>query len=194
MRGFAGVVVLRNNFVLLVSEPDYFTAEPRWTFPSGGIDEGEGPAAAAARELADESGCVIDSRVLELVAVADVERDGATLSRSWNYTATTTETALEPRDDPDEIVTEARWFEHAEAVKLLAQASPAPKVEPALRFLTSGDRNLHWTFDLVDDSTSVPSFRVGPSGHGAARTIGTVAVLPVAGSLRVTSGWLSGRP
>lgn len=159
-------MVLRNNLVLMISEPDYFTGEPRWTFPNGAIDEGEDPATAAARELAEESGCIIDSRVLELVAVADVQRDGVTLSRSWNYTATTNETALKPSDDPHEIVTEARWFEHAEAVKLLAQASPPTKVEPALRFLTSGDRNLHWRFDLVDESARVPSFLWAPPATG----------------------------
>ncbi len=94
MHKFAGVVVLRGDSVLLVSEPDYFTGEPRWTFPSGHMEQGEDPANAAARELAEESGCIIDPSDLELIAIADVEQDGETVSRSWNYTATTSDIAL----------------------------------------------------------------------------------------------------
>ncbi|MGH7488576.1 MAG: NUDIX hydrolase, partial [bacterium] len=57
MQGFAGVVVFREGSVLLVNERDYFTGEPRWSFPSGHIEDGEDPAIAAVRELAEESGC-----------------------------------------------------------------------------------------------------------------------------------------
>ncbi len=162
MQRFAGVVVVRDNFVLLVSEPDYFTGEPRWTFPSGHVDEGEDPADAAARELAEESGCVVDADNLELIAIADVEQNGEILSRSWNYTATTSQVALAPQSDADEIVTAARWIEQTEAVRLLGQSSHAPKVEPAVKFLTSGERHLRWTFDLVDDSTPAPTFQWEP--------------------------------
>lgn len=162
MQGFAGVVVQRENFVLLVNEPDYFTGEPRWTFPSGHMEQGEDPVAAATRELAEESGCIVDPTQLELIAIADVEQNGETISRSWNYTATTTDTALGPRIQRDETVTEARWFGHAEAVNLLGRSSYAPKIEPVIRFLLSGERNLHWTFTLTDSSTPSPMFRWDP--------------------------------
>jgi ADP-ribose pyrophosphatase YjhB (NUDIX family) len=161
MHGFAGVVVLRENLVLLIQEPDYFTGEAGWTFPSGHIEAGEEPAAAAARELAEESGCIINPAALELIAIADVRHDGRTLSRSWNFTATTTEAALLP-DDPDRTVTGAEWVERAEAIRLLSRSSYAPKTEPATRFLEFGDRNLQWTFELVDPSVSPPSFRWQP--------------------------------
>lgn len=166
MQRFAGVVVVRENLVLLVCEPDYFTGEPRWTFPSGHVDDGEEPAGAASRELSEESGCRIDAGSLELIAIADVEQQGQLVSRSWNYTATTDEVALAPSDEAEEIVTEARWVERAEAVRLLRQSAHAPKVEPAVSFLTSGDRHLTWTFDLVDESTPVPTFRWNPPASG----------------------------
>ncbi len=162
MKRFAGVVVLRETAVLLVNEPDYFTEEPRWTFPSGYMEEGEEPATAAARELAEESGCIIDPTQLELIAISDVEQDGEIVNRSWNYTATTTDAALAPRIQDDETVTEARWFDPAEAVRLLGRSTYAPKVEPVARFLTSGERNLHWTFDLIDSSAPTPAFRWDP--------------------------------
>ena len=166
MHGFAGVVVRRDNSVLLISEPDYFTGEPYWTFPSGLIDDGERPAAAAARELAEEAGCIIDSDDLELVTVADVERHGEIVNRSWTYTATTSSPELAPRDHPDEIVTEARWVEEAEAVRLLGQSSYAPKVEPAVHFLTSGERHVHWTFDWINDSPRGPIYQWEPPSPG----------------------------
>lgn len=85
MHGFAGIVVFLEASVLLVIEPDYFTGEPCWTFPSGHIEPGELPVTAAIH----------------------------------------------------------------------------PKTEPIAHFLTSGERNLHWTFDLTDMSTP-PTFRWNP--------------------------------
>lgn len=153
---------MRGNSVLLVSEPDYFTAEPCWTFPSGHVERGEDSADAAARELAEESGCIITPSALELISVTDVQQDGETISRSWNYTATTSEAASAPRVQGGETVTEARWFSLRDAATLLGRSPYAPKREPAIRFLTSAERQLHWTFDLVDSSTPVPTFRWEP--------------------------------
>lgn len=162
MQAFAGVVVFHNNSVLLVNEPDYFTGEPHWSFPSGHIEEGEDPATAAARELAEESGCIIDPTQLELIAIADVRQDGQLANRSWNYAATTTIAALAPRAHDDETVTEARWFDPAEAVEWIGSSTYSPKTEPVIRFLTSGERKLHWTFDLIDSSSTTPTFRWSP--------------------------------
>lgn len=137
VKGFAGVVVLRADLVVLVHEPDYFSGEPGWTMPSGHVEDGEAPALAAARELAEESGCVLDPSDLELFAVAEVQHQGATISTSWNFTAATTEARLGPVV-PDMLVTDARWFGRADAIDLIAQTSYAPKREPILRFLRSG--------------------------------------------------------
>ncbi|GAA2760577.1 NUDIX domain-containing protein [Actinopolymorpha rutila] len=162
MQGIAGVVVFRGSSVLLVNEPDYFTGEPRWTFPSGHIEDGEDPATAAARELAEESGCVVDPAQLEIIAISDVEQDGVTMNRSWNYTGTTTDAALRPRTQDGETVTEARWFDPAEAVELLGRSTYPPKTKPVARFLTSGECNLHWTCDLIGFSSLTPTFRWEP--------------------------------
>lgn len=160
MRGFAGVVVFRENAVLMVNEPNWFTKVPTWTYPSGGIDEGEEPAIAAARELEEESGCVIDPDDLVLIAVADVRQDGKLMNRSWNYSASTvTDALLSPSTSEDEIVTQAKWLDRAEAIELLADATYPPKTVPVWRFLTTGEDPLHWTFDLIDATTPTPTFR-----------------------------------
>ncbi len=108
----------------------------------------------------------MDPDDLELIAVADVERHGKTVNRSWNYTATTSTSELAPRDHADETVTEARWIDDAEAVRLLGQSSYAPKAQPAVHFLTSGERNVHWTFEQIDDSPRGPIFRWQPPTPG----------------------------
>ncbi|MFX4272756.1 NUDIX domain-containing protein [Propionibacteriaceae bacterium Y1685] len=162
MQGFAGVVVFRQNAVLMVNEPNYFTLEPTWTFPSGKIDAGETPVEAAARELAEESGCLVDAASLVLVAVADVWQGGTLMSRSWNYSAETTTTAtLSPRAREGEIVTDASWFEQSDVIDLLGESNYPPKAVPARHFLTTGEGPLHWAFDLIDSSTTVPTFRWG---------------------------------
>lgn len=160
MKGYAGVVVFRENDVLMVNEPNYFTKEPTWTFPSGGIDEGETSLVAAVRELEEESGCVVDSNDLELITVADVRHDGQLMSRSWNYVASTDSTAaLTPSTHEGEIVTDAGWFDRTEAIEVLGGSTYPPKAVPVHRFLTTGGGPLHWTFDLIDMTTEVPVFR-----------------------------------
>jgi len=158
MRGYAGVIVVDGDSVLLVQEPDFFTGVPRWTFPSGGIDDGESPEGAAVRELAEEAGCIIDVAALTLIAMAAVEHGGQQLSVGWNFTAAATNRQLE-QAHPDETVTDARWFGRDEAVGLLMQLPYGPKREPALRFLRTGGEALKWTFELLDRAAKIPDFR-----------------------------------
>jgi 8-oxo-dGTP diphosphatase len=160
MRGYAGVIVIDEDSVLLVQEPDFFTGVPCWTFPSGGIEDGESPEVAAVRELAEEAGCTIDVAGLTLIATAGVEHDGEQLSMSWNFTAAATSRRLE-RAHPDETVTDARWFGRDEAVNELEKLSYDPKREPAVRFLRDGGPALQWTFNLVDRESRIPEFRWG---------------------------------
>jgi 8-oxo-dGTP pyrophosphatase MutT (NUDIX family) len=125
--------------------------------PSGRIEDGETPAAAAARELAEESGCLVDPDDLQLFAITEVRHQSATISTSWNFTAATTQTQIGPVV-PDVLVTDARWFERADAIDLLSRSSYAPKREPFLRFLQSGESGLQWSFELVDPTADTPTF------------------------------------
>ena len=118
-----------------------------WTLPSGGIEPGEVPTTAAARELAEESGCIVDPAELHLISTVAVVQDGQQASQSWNFTAIVTDPHLEPAD-PDGTVVDAHWFSREQATELLAQHSYDPIREPALRFLGDGTAT-HWTFDLV---------------------------------------------
>lgn len=150
--------------VLLVQQPDFFTGELLWTLPSGGMEAGESPTVAAARELAEESGCMIEPDQFDLIATSEVRQNGRRLSQSRNFTASTTDPRLEP-DDPDGEIIDASWFDPTRAAELLALHRYDPIREPAVRFL-KGDRGLHWTFELIDDMADRPTFRGQPPQPG----------------------------
>ncbi|HEY9290236.1 MAG TPA: NUDIX hydrolase [Microlunatus sp.] len=160
MRGYVGSIVFLDEAVLLVQDHDFFTHEPIWTLPSGGVEDGESPAVAAARELAEESGCQIDPSDLELIATSEVRENGRQLSQSWNFTATATDPHLQPAD-PDGTVVDARWFDRPKAVELLSLHRYDPIREPAIRFLNN-ERGLHWTFELTGHTGDKPIFQWHP--------------------------------
>lgn len=62
------VVVVAQGQMLLVAGHDFSDATHRWLFtPGGGIEAGESPAQAAARELAEETGIIVDPGALTLL-------------------------------------------------------------------------------------------------------------------------------
>lgn len=159
MRGYAGVTVVAGGFVLMVREPDHFSGKPHWTLPSGKIEPGERPQEAALRELMEEAGYSLGESELKLASIAVVERSDELLSKSWNYAATVAGTGTLTPDDPDGLITEARWIPRREAIGHMNVVTQAAKREPALRLLTTGDLGLSWTFELVDDRVTVPEFQ-----------------------------------
>ena len=65
-RAGARVIVLAGEEVLLQGDRDpYLPRSNFWQVPGGGIDAGEGPREAAARELAEETGIVVTPAALE---------------------------------------------------------------------------------------------------------------------------------
>lgn len=159
MVGYAGVLVLHRDSVLLVQQRDFFS--PRrlgWTFPSGRIEPNERPADAAVRELYEETGCRLDQSSMALIATSTNTHKGEELSTSWNYTATVTDPMLHPVQDPDEDVVATEWVPIAEAQRRLATNDYSPIREPALHFLRTQRLGMRWTFAIVDIDQQPPEF------------------------------------
>lgn len=133
----AGVLVYLDDQLLLVRERWEQVDAERWNPPSGRIEDGERPPVAAAREVKEESGCVVDADRPELIATSSVVRDGVEVTRSWNYTTTTEDHHLGP-DDPDGTVLGARWFPRSTAVGHVAALTYPPIREPLVAYLNSG--------------------------------------------------------
>ena len=61
-------MVVAQGQMLLVAGHDFSDATHHWLFtPGGGIEAGESPAQAAARELAEETGIIVDPGALTLL-------------------------------------------------------------------------------------------------------------------------------
>lgn len=60
-----GGVVIRDDGMVLVVEPANHYSDVIWTFPKGGIDEGETPEIAGLREVKEESGW--DAEIIEKI-------------------------------------------------------------------------------------------------------------------------------
>lgn len=122
-----GIVLNPRGEVLLVLQRNGC-----WSFPKGGIQEGEDPSVAALREIAEESGLrsvfirsILQSYTRYTLAETGME-DRRKLKRITLYVCTTTELELCPMDPR---IAEAKWFLVEEAVTLLAH----PKDQEVLR-------------------------------------------------------------
>ena len=106
----AGGVVLRGGRILLVHRPKY----DDWAFPKGKLEDGESWAAAALREVEEETGlrCALGAYV---GATHYEVREGTKEVRYFLMSATDDATAQNEIDD-------VRWVSPAAAQKLLSYA------------------------------------------------------------------------
>jgi 8-oxo-dGTP diphosphatase len=146
---YAGVLARHRGQVALVREeyPDWDRL--CWNIPSGHVEAGESPAQGACRELAEETGLLVPSDELVLVATSSVTSSGV-LRRAWTFSVEASDPWLCPRD-PDGSIQDARWFPVPEAVSLLQQLPYRPLREPVTALLSGGYRAVqHWTYAEPD--------------------------------------------
>jgi 8-oxo-dGTP diphosphatase len=109
-----GAIVVDAEGRLLVIERGHPPAEGRWSLPGGRVEPGESDAAAVVRELAEETGLVVETGPL----VGSVRRPGpgGTVYDIHDYAATYLGGELRPGDD----ARAARWVTPAELRELPA--------------------------------------------------------------------------
>ncbi len=128
----AGVVVFRpGRQVLLVHRPKY----DDWSFPKGKVDRGEHPAAAAVREVAEETGLHVRlclPLTTQHYPIAPL-RDGRPRTKSVQYwagrTVGSTDTSVRL---PDDEVDQVRWVPVEEAADLLTYPHDRATLDEAL--------------------------------------------------------------
>lgn len=162
VRRFAGVVAVHRQRIVLVRERHEHWGGEFWNVPSGMVEAHETPVLGAVRELAEETGLVVEPDALHLVGTSATTSDGSR-SLAWNFT-TVVERAAIAVDDPDGLIREARWFTREEAIDLLRRLPYRPLAEPLVAYLEGGaEPGVHWRYDTAESDPVVTSQPSAPS-------------------------------
>jgi predicted NUDIX family NTP pyrophosphohydrolase len=143
----AGVLLFRDRTgvleVFLVHPGGPFWARKDdgvWSIPKGEIDPGEDPLAAARRELAEETGLVVEG---DFVPLAPVKQKSGKIVHAWAVRGDADPTQIRSntftysgREYPE--VDRAAWFSLAEARRKLLQGQ-VPLLEELDRRVSAGE-------------------------------------------------------
>ncbi len=109
-----------------------------WRYPKGAGEKGESGRQAAVREMHEETGVVVDERILEGWGANEsfsYVRDGKKMRKTVSYFLARID-KVNPNPESDEIA-EARWFTIDEAYKKLSFDNARDILESAIEYLRS---------------------------------------------------------
>lgn len=156
IRRFAGVVAVHRQRIVLVRERHEHWGGEFWNVPSGMVESHETPVLGAVRELAEETGLLVEPDALHLVGTSATTSEHSR-SLAWNFT-TVVERAAIAVDDPDGLIREARWFTREEAIDLLSRLPYRPLAEPVVAYLEGrAEPGVHWHYDTAESDPVVTS-------------------------------------
>lgn len=153
-------MTIRVRAVLITPDHDLLTIrrtrpgqEPYWVLPGGGVEDGEDPETALARELREELAATADIHSLIHVLDRDDERQYFYLARVQSWSASDADRSGPEFSDP------SRGDYHPQPVPLTAEALTRIDLKPdALsQFLLSHLRDRTDLFDLPDLRASQPT-------------------------------------
>ncbi|MBF0522021.1 MAG: NUDIX hydrolase [Candidatus Omnitrophica bacterium] len=110
-----GIVVIRNNMVLLVRQYRVLINRDSWEIPGGGVKPGETPAKAIVRECYEETG-VRCKNIKPLLFYQETLESVHTPTHLFHATDFTEDKDFSP--DPEEIF-EKRWFSFRQCLSMI---------------------------------------------------------------------------
>jgi 8-oxo-dGTP pyrophosphatase MutT (NUDIX family) len=141
-----GMIVWSGDRILLVKQESGTASGYGWTLPGGGVDAGETVLEAAARETLEETGIVV-SACGRLVYVMEYAMSRERSPGGHSLVFEVTEWSGEPHVSEEGIL-EARFVPVSEAIVLLEQHLPIPRMrDPVLAFLRGeAEYGTYWIY------------------------------------------------
>ncbi len=129
-------LIRRGEDVLLVQQTDPLVKVPGWSLPGGQVEPGELPHEAMIREVHEETGLEVLDPGRLLYANCGVNPDTGGNGTVWVFEVRVWRGELQERPaDPEDPVTQARFFHREEAAHRL-EALPRPGMrDPILAYL-----------------------------------------------------------
>jgi len=119
------VLVVAEDQILLVQS---WMGDAKWALPGGGLHRGERPQDGAVREVAEETGVLLDAKQIQLLNSGWYSSQG--LASYCHFFAARVDRPMQPRHQRGEILA-ARWFSLAD----IAHIPTKPNVGHALKLL-----------------------------------------------------------
>lgn len=116
-RPSVGVVVRRADQFLLIRQYRFIVGEHVWAIPSGGVEPGEDPARAAAREMEEETGYRAGGPLRHLFGYYPSYGCG---NQRFELYLADDPIEVEEKPDPQEVMS-TRWFARDEVAAMIAR-------------------------------------------------------------------------
>jgi 8-oxo-dGTP diphosphatase len=107
---YVGILLVKNNQILLVKRHNTDWAAGCWNFPGGLLEINESLVAAACRETREEVGVIVDPADFELVHVLDVKKSESNTKDILGFYFVSSKWQGQPLNNEPDRHSEIGWF------------------------------------------------------------------------------------